>query len=305
MRGEMKIIRKIVLFIFLSVVFFSSLLAQEYADWRMDFVRLDSLYYKAAVSSKPKEEMDALVRHDPFTADWLAYRVLDPNAEEEDPAEVFVRMYRHPQLLKLYTDTENHFDTQLLDSLSLKIEQAFFKLHLLDPQMSIPHYVAFHVSGFQQSIVTLPDWVSISIDKYIGPDYPLYKKFFSDYSRQTMSHDYIVRDAVLGWICSECPMPRDSVLTLRTQLEYWGRIYNLMSEIFSEASEEWLFGFTTDQLHWMKQNKKRLLKNAIERGEMDSSQPAVTDRYFKELPPDHLLPLEAPRLIGYWLGAHM
>lgn len=214
-------------------------------------------------------------------------------------------MYSHPQLRRLYADTEACYTTALADTIAGEMRAAFERLRVLDPQMAIPRYVAFHVSGLQQSVVAVPDLVSVSIDKYIRPDYPVYLQFFSEYARQTMSPEYVVRDAVLGWICSERPLPRETVLTLQFQLEYWGDIYRLMKLVFPQASDEWLFGFTSDQLLWMKQNRKILLDNALKRGEMESSQPTVTDRYFKELPPDQLLPPEAPRLIGHWLGTNL
>lgn len=268
-------------------------------------LRLDSLYYAAATASNPQAEIARLVREDPANADWLAYRVLDPNAQEEHAAEVLLRMYRHPQLLRLYADTETAYSRGVADSIARSIIAAFDRLQQLEPTMAVPQYVGFHVSGLQQSVVALPDLVSVAIDKYIRPDYPIYVQFFSDYERQTMSPEYVVRDALLGWICSERPLPRETVLTLRFQLEYWGDIFRLMRAVFPDATEEWLFGFTSEQLQWLRQNKKILLSNAQKRREMESSQPSVTDRYFRELPPDQLLPPEAPRLIGYWLGANL
>ncbi len=303
MKRNTYLVKKILL-VFLPFFFAFALSAQEAKD-SIRFVRFDSLYYAASLSPDPKSATEQIVRRDPANADWLTYRVLDPNAQEGSPTEVLVRMYSHPQLRRLYADTEACYTTALADSITGEMRAAFERLRVSDPQMAIPRYVAFHVSGLQQSVVAVPDLVSVSIDKYIRPDYPVYLQFFSEYARQTMSPEYVVRDAVLGWICSERPLPRETVLTLRFQLEYWGDIYRLMKQVFPQASDEWLFGFTSDQLLWMKQNRKILLDNALKRGEMESSQPTVTDRYFKELPPDQLLPPEAPRLIGHWLGANL
>ena len=57
-----------------------------------------------------------------------------------------------------------------------------------------------------QSIVVGEHSVGISLDKYMGSDYPLYKKFYTPQQRSTMQPQYIVPDCLTFYLLSNYQM---------------------------------------------------------------------------------------------------
>lgn len=55
-------------------------------------------------------------------------------------------------------------------------------------------------SAFNESIIVGDSLVGISLDKYLGADYPLYSRFFYDNQRVTMEPERIVRDCLTFYL---------------------------------------------------------------------------------------------------------
>lgn len=70
--------------------------------------------------------------------------------------------------------------------------------------MQIPA-IYMHVSGFNQNVLVGDSLLSLSIDKYMGKDYPLYQDFFYDSQKLKMQRGLVVPDYLAGWLMSEYP----------------------------------------------------------------------------------------------------
>ena len=86
-----------------------------------------------------------------------------------------------------------------------------------------------HVSGFNQNVLVGDSLLSLSIDKYMGKDYPLYQDFFYDSQKLKMQRGLVVPDYLAGWLMSEYPFAgKENVLLDR--MIYEGKIKYLLSQ---------------------------------------------------------------------------
>jgi hypothetical protein len=76
---------------------------------------------------------------------------------------------------------------------------AFEELRKKDPSFRTPQIYA-QISCLNQSIVVTDSLIGISLDKYLGSDFPLYQEFYSPEQRQQMNRDAIVRDAISAYL---------------------------------------------------------------------------------------------------------
>ncbi len=76
---------------------------------------------------------------------------------------------------------------------------AFEELRKKDPSFRTPKIYA-QISCLNQSIVVTDSLIGISLDKYLGSDFPLYQEFYSPEQRQQMNRDAIVRDAISAYL---------------------------------------------------------------------------------------------------------
>ena len=60
------------------------------------------------------------------------------------------------------------------------LNKGFRKLKKEVPGTKVP-FVYSQISAFNESIILVDTLLGISLDKYMGEDYPLYKRFYYDY----------------------------------------------------------------------------------------------------------------------------
>ena len=117
--------------------------------------------------------------------------------------EKFLRFYQDSTLQTLIGDAESEYAN--MDDLNEGFRLAFRQLQSWIPGLPIPRIYA-QIGALDQSIVVGEHSVGISLDKYLGPEYPLYKKFYTAQQRATMQREYIVPDCLTFYLLSIYPM---------------------------------------------------------------------------------------------------
>jgi hypothetical protein len=125
----------------------------------------------------------------------------------------FLNFYQDTTLQALITEAETQYIS--MDDINKDLSEAFGKLESRMPKLSVPVIYA-QIGALNQSIIVGEKSVGISLDKYLGEDYPLYKKYYSESQRKTMERDYIVPDCLSFYLLSQFPM---SNYDSRPQLE--------------------------------------------------------------------------------------
>lgn len=134
--------------------------------------------------------------------------------DEHDINEKFLRFYQDSTLQTIINDASLEYAN--VDDLNKQFQRTFGKLKAWLPDMPIPRIYA-QIGALDQSIVVGDRMIGISLDKYMGSNYPIYRRF--NYSREqlrTMVRSYIVPDAANFYLLSLYPMEN---YDLRSQLE--------------------------------------------------------------------------------------
>lgn len=208
-----------------------------------------------------------------------------------------VNFYSEPTLKALYKDALAQYDT--VADIQQKLGVGFAYLQACFPGMQLPA-VYMHVSGFNQNVLVGDSLLSISIDKYLGEEYPLYQDFFYDYQQRKMQRSHIVPDYLAGWLLSEYPFTgKENVLLDR--MIYEGKVKYLVSEALPDLSPALLMGYTDAAYEWCKENERQVWKAIVERKHLYTPDQITTAKYFEDTPCSFLAN-EAPGNLGSWIG---
>ena len=115
----------------------------------------------------------------------------------------FLMFFQDSTLQAMIADAEAEYAN--MDDINQQLKESF--CHLADwiPGLKQPTFYA-QIGALDQSVVIGEHSVGISLDKYMGADYPLYKKYYSPQQRSTMSRNYIVPDCLTFYLLSIYPM---------------------------------------------------------------------------------------------------
>lgn len=144
-------------------------------------------------------------------------RVNDPEINSK-----FLHFYQDTTLQNLLADVGREYAN--MDDVNRQLETAFCRLETMIDGFVRPEVYA-QVSSLDQSVVVGNGLLGISLDKYMGSDYPLYVKYgYSRDQRRSMTRSYIVPDCIGFYLLSLFPMPIDRELSQEERDQYIGKI---------------------------------------------------------------------------------
>lgn len=125
----------------------------------------------------------------------------------------FLQFYQDTTLQIIITDAEMQFAN--VSDISTQLNKAFGRLRKLSPNVVIPT-VYLQIGALNQSVVIGNSSIGISLDKYLGKDYPLYERFYTEGQRAQMTREHIVPDCLFFYMLSLYPLKNYEV---RSQYE--------------------------------------------------------------------------------------
>ena len=133
----------------------------------------------------------------------------------DDPeiSQKFLAFFQDSTLQQLINESEQQYAN--MDDINEQFTDAFRRLVKMLPEVEVPEIYA-QIGSLDQSVIVGNNTLGISLDKYLGADYPLYLRpdyGYSDRQRQMMTRRYIVPDCMGFYLLSLFPMPTDHELT--------------------------------------------------------------------------------------------
>lgn len=221
---------------------------------------------------------------------------------KKNPETFFGEMkkyFSHPMLKQIYADALSTFDDVSTYEKQLDSSKDIAKQHF--PNNNLPRF-AMHVSGFKENVIVLDSLISISIDKYLGSDYPAYKDFFREYQRQQMQPVFITRDYLKAWLMSDIIGISEEEETLATAIIKEGKILYALSVLCPDMQENEIIGYTDFQYTWCTQHEKNIWKKIIEQNHLLSTDHLLIGQYINDDLYTNPVSLDSPGRVGRWIG---
>lgn len=116
----------------------------------------------------------------------------------------FLMYFQDSTLQALVADVERQYED--VDDLNAQLTAAFRHLTKLLPDIKVPQ-VYTQIGSLDQSIVVTDSMLGISLDKYLGADYPAYLHYdYTERQRKMMTREYIVPDCLSFYLLSLFPL---------------------------------------------------------------------------------------------------
>lgn len=115
----------------------------------------------------------------------------------------FLNFYQDTTLQSIVADAEAQYAN--MADVNRQFCDAFERLHKMCPEVKVPTIYA-QIGALDQSIVIGDNSIGISLDKYLGSNYQLYRRYYNENQRATMKREYIVPDALCFYLLSVFPL---------------------------------------------------------------------------------------------------
>ncbi len=133
----------------------------------------------------------------------------------------FLYFYQDTLLQMVISDVQAQYAD--MSDVDHQLQQSFRRLLKMLPEVQVP-LVYSQIGALGQSIVVGEGIVGISLDKYLGKDYPLYANFYDEVQRQSMERRYIVPDCLVFYLLSLYPLKNFDSCSQQQRDEHIGRV---------------------------------------------------------------------------------
>ena len=145
----------------------------------------------------------------------------------------FFSFYQDSTLQAVIAETQRQYAD--MSDINQQLSDAFENLLKLQPELCVPEVYA-QIGSFDQSIIVGTDLLGISLDKYLGSDYPLYLKYgYSDEQRRQMDRSYIVPDCIAFFLLYHYPLPEGQDTIPQSRDRYIGRIQWVVNRVLKQS----------------------------------------------------------------------
>lgn len=193
---------------------------------------------------------------------------------------------------------------QDLDAIEKKFTRGFRKLKRELPSVRIPAVYA-QISALNESVVVGDSLLGFSIDKYMGSDYPLYKRYFYDYQCRSMTPERIVPDCFVFYLLSEYPFPETNDYSLLDCILHRGKIHYVVGKLLDFDSSAGEMGFSRQEEMWCTTNRKSVWDYMLGSGHIHSTDPMVIRKYIAPAPFTAYFGDDSPSMTGVWMGTQI
>ena len=171
----------------------------------------------------------------------------------------FLNFYQDTILQSLIADAELQYAS--MTDINKQFSDAFKKLQKMCPSMKLP-IVYSQIGALDQSVIIGNNSIGISLDKYLGNDYPLYRRFYSEEQRRLMTREYIVPDCMSFYILSMYPLKNHESRTQYERDLHMGKIMWAVNKLLGRKIFNTKFTAIVD--NYAKKNSKMSVMDILE-----------------------------------------
>lgn len=168
------------------------------------------------------------------------------------------------------------------------------------PDVDFPDTVFTIISPYRQSVVLVEGQVYAALNHFLGPDFEGYASFPAAI-RATKTPERLpveIAEAVIrSHAAGEVP---DG--TLVAAMMHEGAVYYVLRQLFPDADEATILGFSSDDMRWLRDNEQALWRQLVESDQLFSRDPVVQSRLLEsaaEVGAAGAPPARAARYTGY------
>lgn len=172
----------------------------------------------------------------------------------------FLNFYQDTTLQTVIADVQTQYAE--MDDINEEFDKAFSTLKTWIPNLEVP-LIYSQIGALNQSVVVGNELIGISLDKYLGSDYAIYKRFgYSPTQLQTMKRLYIVPDCLTFFLLSLYPLKQFDQRPQEEKDLHMGKIMWTVNNVLGEQMFKTDFIKRVDQ--YMKKHPNMTVKHLLE-----------------------------------------
>ena len=174
------------------------------------------------------------------------------------------------------------------------------------PEMPVPNIIAYH-SGFNFGIYPMDRTLAVGLEFYMGPEtqsvQKLHPEVFPQYQKKKMRPEYLVSDAIKGWILVNFQEHYKSEHLL-SEIIFYGKMMYLAEAFLPQVQDSLMMNYTSEEIRWVEENQFRIWKELAKEESLFEIRSFEIRKWIIDGPFTSAgnLPQESPSRLGIYIG---
>jgi uncharacterized protein YjaZ len=218
-------------------------------------------------------------------------------------------------LLRQFTSDPNWEELQQLinnkyPNLNAESDQLTYALKryaVLMDNKKLPTVVTYN-SGYNVGLFPTEQYLGIGLEWYLGSEHKILNRLppdvFPQYKRQKMQPQFMVPNALKGWLSVKYQDKLQGE-NLLNRMVYAGKINYITQALLREVSNERLMNYTAKEMEWCKAAEYDIWKHLVENDLLYSKDTRQVNKMMGAGPFTPGMPPQSPGGVGNWVGFEM
>lgn len=264
-------------------------------------LRLDQDVFKTAPDSFRAGSKRMYDKYGNFYNSFI-FNVINLGGERDSVFKSLKNFVTNSDMKELHKMVDKTYPEEEIKKLEDELTRAFsyFKYHFPNTEMPL-QYVSF-ISGWNYNITTMDSTLGISLDMYLGANNKYYQMLqWPRYKVRTMGPEYLMSDAMRGWII-HCFDKNETQTNLLNHMIFYGKIYYALDAVLPFTEDSVKIGYTSVQMEYCRQYKKNLWAHFLEKDRLFKNDLKELAPYVSEAPFTSAISKQCPPRIGMYMG---
>lgn len=282
----------------------------EEVAWTIEFSPLDAVTAIDGLSATDQMRWESIrAAFGPFATLYFEDILQIGPADSDTLLAAVAAFAQHPDIAATFAAIDTTSATAI-PAATRDLENAFRRFHAHFPAEPIPQVVWLN-SAFNYAIYPTPEYLGIGLDWFLGADHPIVGQLapavFPNYLRTRMSPEFLVADALRGWLLVHFSQQYQRSEVCADELLFWGKILFIAAQLAPEVEERLWLDWTPEQWTWALENERAVWLEIQPQSVLFERDFGRYNRWFAEGPFTRAgnIPQSSPDRLGAWMGWQM
>ncbi|MGB0917093.1 MAG: hypothetical protein ACPGU4_05845 [Flavobacteriales bacterium] len=269
------------------------------SEIELQFQRLDQDLFALNPAAGETNTDQLYADYGQFLVDYCEGVVQIGNPENEGFPYAVAQFITDENMKVLYDDTQTEYEST--EAIEAELNDAFRYFHYHFPDSVVPN-VVFMISALNYPVVATKTTLGISLDMFLGADYPIYPMVgLPQYVYTNMKPEQVVPQAMKGWIQSmyETDATRNSLLDY---MIFEGKMLYVMDALLRNTADSSKIGFNSQAIDWCSAYEPRIWAHLVEEELLYSTEYMSINKWINQAPFVSGIPKDSPGRLGQWVG---
>jgi len=268
---------------------------------KVEVLRLDKDIFAMDTTKIASYSPEMIKKYGNFYSTFV-FGILNPGDVKDSAYKAISEFIQHPDMKEMNKNVNDIYNEDEIRRIESELNTSFTYFNYHFPKKPLPKKVVAFQSGFNYNITTSDSTLGIGLEMYLGGNNKFYKMLqWPNYKVNQLSKEYLVSDAMKGWIINSFDN-NEPVNNLLSHMIFYGKLYYCMDAVLPTTPDSIKIGYTTNQIAYCEKFEKKLWAYFTEKERLYKNDLKEVAEYTAEGPFTSAISKECPPRIAMWVG---